>query len=151
MKNISLLFTILSLAFTLKVNAQPSILVASNVSVGDSLIYNLGADKDVHKWESFHIEVLGTALAATDTTGKVEIYNTLNYDFTDAIDMDTNSLLLLADSLGGTGTIMKSASFSNSYVENLRIVIDPSATDSGDGKVTIRIKPAYKAGYTAPE
>lgn len=131
--------------------AQPAILVAEDVDLGDSTVYNLDVSDDVHKWEAFTIEVLYENLTVNDTTAKVELYNTLNYDFTDATDLDTGDALVAADGAGGTGTIMKSATFSNQYLQFLRIVIDPDEDDSGNGTATIRIMPKYKAAYTAPD
>jgi len=153
MKSLLKVLILFAVVFTssLETQAQRAVTIASNVDIGDSLVYNLSYSKDVHKWSGFHVEVLGQSLAAADTTAKVEIYNTINNDFTDATDLDTGSALILADGAGGTGTIMKSVSISNSNLENLRIVIDPSASDSGSGKVTIRLKPTYKSAYTAPD
>lgn len=134
-----------------EVHAQRSILIYDNEDIGDSTIVDLSHSHDVYKWEGFYVEALFESLTANDTTAKVEVYSTLNNDYTDATDLDSFSLLLAADSAGGTGTIMKTAYISNSYLENLRFVCDPDVDDSGSGKVTVRIKPIYKSNYTAPK
>lgn len=142
--------------------AQRSILIYDNVDIGDSLVVDLPSlsisNDDVEHWSSFYVEALFSSLAVTDTTAAVEIYNTLNYDYTDATDLvptetidgSAVSKLRASDANGGTGTIMKTATVTNSYLQYVRFVVDPDATDSGNGKLTLRIVPVYKTGYTPP-
>lgn len=132
------------------VQAQKSILVYNNVDVEDSLVVNFSYEKDVHKWSSFYIEALFTGLAAADTTAAVEIYNVLNGDYTDATNLDTGDALVAADGSGGTGTIMKTVTITNSALNQLRFVVDPAASGTSNAKVTVRIVPTYKAAYSPP-
>lgn len=126
--------------------AQRTRLVYDQVDVGDSTIENWSFAEDVHKWDSVYIEVLYTGLAAADTTAQVEIYNTLNGDFTDATNL-AGSNLVAADGAGGTGTIMKTLTLAARDWARVRFVCDPSDDDTGAAKISMRLKPVYKEVY----
>lgn len=145
------------LSVTFQAEAQRSIVPTSttnvsaiDVDLGDSLIFNLGAKQDVHKWSGFKIEVLYESMTVNDTTAAVELYAVLNGDYSDATNLDTGDALVGADGAGGTGTIMRTLTVSSFNSDNLRIVIDPDEDDSGSATATIRIVPTYKTGYSPP-
>lgn len=158
MKKILLSLIMLVGLFAYQATAQRSIVVMNNVDIGDSTIVNFDVSKDVHKWSSFYVEALYTGLTVNDTIAAVEIYNVINNNFTDATDLVPTetisgspvSQLRASDANGGTGTIMKSATITNSQLQHVRFVCDPDPTDSGAGKLTLRIVPTYKSAYTPP-
>lgn len=134
---------------TTEVKAQESILIMDGVTVDDSTVVNVSdvaALQNADQWSAIYVEALWSGLTATDTSAKVEIYNTLNGDFTDATDLDTGSGLTAND--GALGTAMRTATITNSYFDQLRFVCDPEPTDAGTATLTLRIKPLYKSNYT---
>lgn len=140
-------------AMVVRVDAQRAIKVIDNKLISDSTVYNFtpGDRYHVEKWSAFRIEVLWSNRDANDSLSTVEVYNTINNNFTGASQITTEATLDAADGAGSTGTSYVAAeTVTDSYLQYLRIVVDPDAGLDGTPRVTVRIVPLYKTNYNPP-